>query len=331
LLAGGPRLAIAKLNIAGSAEREFTKYHPYKYRLESPPIEVNLAQHQQHRVEMIAEKQSLEFRFKGLEGPEILDASELIKLLSAANRLSMLASRSLYGASRDYRLHITHVRSGSIEIGGLVDVLAAAQSAFPSLPSLVLGLTSVGELLRSWLDLLVFLKGQEPKKIQRINNGNDVSIENNSGNIEIFNGNIYNTFILSDAGKDAEKLTIPIRHGATSLEVRDSSGRTSQYSRDNMKYFQPIKSETGVLESEIDAILDVRAPVLEGEGLWRFRYGRTNLTAKLADADFQQKIDAGEERFGHGDKLRVRLRTTQNVKNGRNVVNHCVTKVVGRL
>jgi hypothetical protein len=57
------------------------------------------------------------------------------------------------------------------------------------------------------------------------------------------------------------------------------------------------------IESEIDAIVEVVAPVLKGEGMWRFLFGSMSLTAKLLDDEFRQRIESGKESFCNGDLL----------------------------
>ncbi len=87
--------------------------------------------------------------------------------------------------------------------------------------------------------------------------------------------------------------------------------KIATYTPDDVAQFRPIKPTENPIESEIDAIVEVVAPVFKGEGMWRFRYGRMSLTAKLLDDEYRQRVTTGEESFRHGDLLRVRLKTVQ--------------------
>jgi hypothetical protein len=87
------------------------------------------------------------------------------------------------------------------------------------LPSLSLGVHDIPELIKLWLDLLKFLKGQPPQRVQKIDNGNAVQIENVSGDVQVVNGNVYNTFIFHSVSHDAAKLDAPAKHGAKHLEL----------------------------------------------------------------------------------------------------------------
>jgi hypothetical protein len=222
------------------------------------------------------------------------------------------------------------VQRGSIDIQGFIELGAGLQPAFAMLPSLSLGITDVPELIKKWLDLLKFLKGQAPKVIQKVNNGNAVQIENVSGEAQVVNGNVYNTFIFNNVGKDAAKLELPTKRGAKALELYRGKRRIGTYDANDVSFFRPIKPADDPIESEIDAILEVVAPVFEGEGVWRFKYGRTRLTAKLLDDDYRQKVANGSESFRHGDRLRIRLKTTQEKVGDKIVTKHFITRVLGR-
>jgi hypothetical protein len=120
-------------------------------------------------------------RFIGAN-PETFDAQELIQVLSAIARISSKASQTTYGADDKASFRITHVQRGTINIEGFIEFLAGLQPAFALLPSLALDIHSVPELIKKWLDLLKFLKGQPPKVVQSVQAGNAVQIEKGYAN-----------------------------------------------------------------------------------------------------------------------------------------------------
>jgi hypothetical protein len=263
--------------------------------------------------------------------PEALQAHELIQVLSALNRLSLKASRTFYGSEAQTTFRIAHVQSGSIDIQGFVELIAGLQPAFAQFPNLILSVHDIPELIKTWLDLLKFLGGQQPKLVQNVDNGNALAITNNHGQVQQINGNIYNTFIFNNVGQEAAKLDAPIKHGAESLELLRGKRKIATYKAKDVAQFKPIRPANAPVESEIDAILEVTAPVLEGEGVWRFKYGRMSLTAKVADDNFRQQVLDGTESFRHGDRLRVQLRTIQENLGDKITTRHYITKVIGRL
>lgn len=268
--------------------------------------------------------------YPGDATPGSMEAKELIQVLSAFTRIADKASRTCYGTSSRTSIRIEKIQPGSIDLQWLHEIAAAAQSTFQAFPGLLLGVKDVHGLIKSWLDLLKFLKGQPPQKITSVSNGNALSIENASGQTQVVNGNVYNTFIINDIGHDAQKLDLPIKRGAKKLELRRGTKRIATYSADDIAGFQRIRPTDKPIESEIDAILEVVAPVLEGEGMWRFRYGRMSLTAKLMDDEYRQKVVDGDESFRHGDRLRARLKTVQESIGNKIVTRHFITRVLQR-
>src|SRR5262249_22332080 len=135
----------------------------------------------------------------------------------------------------------------------------------------------------------------------------------------------------NNVGTDASKFDLPIKKGATELELFRGRKRIATYSPSDVAQFRPIKPAETPIESEIDAIVEVVAPVLQGEGMWRVSYGRMFITAKLLDDAYRKRVEGGEESFRHGDLLKVRLRTVQERLGGRVVTRHFIVKVLDRI
>lgn len=182
-----------------------------------------------------------------------------------------------------------------------------------------------------WLDLLKFLKGQPPQRVQNVDNGNALLLENANGETTIINGNVYQTFLLNGIGNDAEKLEIPIKHGAQKLQLKRQGRKLATYDAADLSSFKAIKPTDQPLVSEIEAILEVIAPVLQGDGMWKFKYGRMSITAKLDDDHYRQRVLDGEESFSHGDRLLAKLKTVQENLGRKTSTRHFVTKVVQRI
>lgn len=272
----------------------------------------------------------LSLYYTGKANPASMEARQLIQVLSAFTRIASKASRVYYGSTARTSLRIAHVESGSIDLQWLCEVAAAAQTAFPTLQVLSFGVKDVSGLIKGWLDLLKFLKGQPPQKIQTVTKGNALQIDNTTGETTIVNGNVYNTFIVSGVGADAEKLELPIKSGAKALELKRSGRRIASYSATDLSNFRAIRPSDKPLESEIEAFLQVVSPVLEGDGMWRFKYGRMSIVAKLTDDDYREKVLTGQESFSHGDLLHARLKTVQENLGNKVVTRHFVTKVIER-
>lgn len=278
----------------------------------------------------MARGENLSLYYTGDINPADMEAKELIQVLSGFTRIATKASQVYHGAAKRTFIRIERVQPGTIDLQWACEVAATAQTAFAALPALSLGIENVPSLIKAWLDLLKFLKGQPPQKVQNVSGGNALQLENINGKNLIVNGNIYNTFILNGIGSDAQKLELPVRRGAKSLELKQDGHKLGAYDASDLVNFKAIKPTDRPLESEIEAILEVVAPVLEGEGLWRFKYGRMRLTAKLTDEDYKQRVLKGEESFSHGTRLRARLKTIQENLGDKITTRHFVTKVLSQ-
>jgi hypothetical protein len=241
------------------------------------------------------------------------------------------ANRTFYGTDANTSFRLTHVQPGSIDIQGFIEVVAGLQPAFAMFPSLSFGIDDIPGLIKIWFDLLKHLKGSAPKRVQTVKEGNAVQVENVDGNVMVVNGNIYHGCIINNVGRDAAKLEAPVRKGARQLELVRGRTKIGTYTPDDVAQFRPIKPTEHPIESEIDAIVEVVAPVLQGEGMWRFKYGRMALTAKVLDKEFLERVASKEESFRRGDLLRVRLKTVQERGPTGNVATrHFIVKVLGR-
>lgn len=206
-------------------------------------------------------------------------------------------------------------------------MLGGVQAILPS----IVDIKDIPELIKGWLDLLSFLKGKPAQRVQTVQKGNAVQIENAHGNVTNINGNVYNSFVINNIGTDASKLEAPVKKGARELELFSGRKRIASYSPDDVAQFRPIKPTENPIKSEIDAIVEVVAPVFQGQGMWRFRYGRMFLTAKLLDDEYRERVEGGQESFRRGDLLKVRIRTEQERIRGRVATRHFIVKVLERI
>jgi hypothetical protein len=129
----------------------------------------------------MAEHQNISLYYTGSVNPSTMEARELIQVLSAFTRLTTKANRAYRGSSARTSVRIERVQPGSIDLQWIYEVAATAQTAFAALPALSLGIKDVAGLIKAWLDLLKFLKGQPPQKVQNVTNGNALQIENVNG------------------------------------------------------------------------------------------------------------------------------------------------------
>jgi hypothetical protein len=166
--------------------------------------------------------------------PDQLEADELIRVLSAFNRIVVKANRTFYGTDANTSFRLTHVQPGSIDIQGFIEVAAGLQPAFAMLPSLTFGIDDIPGLIKAWFDLLKFLKNKPPKRVQKVKDGNALQVENVDGNVTVVNGNVYNGCIINNVGADASKLEAPVKKGARQLELVRGREKIATYTPDDV-------------------------------------------------------------------------------------------------
>src|SRR5262249_48029538 len=120
----------------------------------------------------------------------------------------------------------------------------------------------------------------------------------------------------------------PVRKGARELELVRNREIIAAYSPNDVAQFRPIKPTEEPIVSEIEALVKVVAPVLEGESMWRFKYCSMALRGEVVDDEYLQRVRSREESFRSGDLLRVRLRTVQERVNGRITTRHFIVRVL---
>ncbi len=273
----------------------------------------------------------LSFDYEGKSLKNCIEATDLRQVLDGYNRLVMDAAQLLKGQETDVSFRIKSVRSNSLHIETVVETFAAAQAVFPIALQLFDGVKTVGEMIKVWLDIQKHLQGEPPKLVQKVINGNAVQIENNSGQVIVINGNIYNAFNALDVGNSGQKIAAPFKRRAESLTIREDHRDLGTYSAKDATSFKRVASAEQPLETTGEVFLTVKSPVLEGDGLWRFRYGASTITARMNDDEFKQQVQSGEETFRNGDIYRVKLKSRQE-KNGRKVkTHHVIEKVVAKL
>jgi len=75
--------------------------------------------------------------------------------------------------------------------------------------------------------------------------------------------------------------------------------------------FGPVAIDTPLVESESTIGLAIESPTFKEGNKWRFFDGQNSFYAEVADEEFLAKVNDGRERFGKGDILIVRMKTTQ--------------------
>jgi hypothetical protein len=170
---------------------------------------------------------------------------------------------------------------------------------------------SISNEVKLAIELLKHLRGQPPKSVSE-EKGGSVAVTNNQGSVAVFNHSTVNIVLNSDVGGSVERFVRPIALGqASSVAVGVDREAVANVGKDDVPFMVSVSKEKTLLENENDVWLTVTKAVLEGTANWTFTDGRRPFIAPVKDADFLQEVQEGRIRFGNGDRLLVRLKSTQ--------------------
>ena len=124
--------------------------------------------------------------------------------------------------------------------------------------------------------------------------------------------------------------------GIDEFQVRHGRKAVLTVSKDDLRrgYFdigpEDVGQEEAINEPQTyEAILLLRSPVFEQEKKWQFYHGEQRISATLRDTDFIKRVFTSGERFGVGDRFRVRLGLSQVLlPNGRIRNDYEIIKVI---
>ena len=175
--------------------------------------------------------------------------------------------------------------------------------------------------------LLAFLKWKRGRKIVKQEakadgDGNaiyNITVEGDHNNVTVISEPVYR--LSQDARvRAAQRRTLsPLSHaGVNEFQVRQGRRPVISIGKDelNSGYFDLVPDEIGGEETigdpqVFEAVLLLRSAVFVKDKKWQFYYGEQRISASLSDPEFVRRVFVAGERFGVGDRFRVRLCLSQ--------------------
>lgn len=189
-------------------------------------------------------------------------------------------------------------------------------------------LSALVSLIQECFTLYKHLQGEEPRKIIKVDRGS-VQVENNSGTIIKIDNLTLNVALDPTASKAAASFVkLPLTSGAVKLDITANENKIVTVDNSEASYFRPYRKEEFLTENVADTYVTIVTAVLQGDTSWRFTSGGAAFSAVIEDEDFMRRVEKGEERFGHGDTLFVRLRSTQQRVAGKLKAEFAIEKVL---
>lgn len=250
-----------------------------------------------------------------------IDAEEAAGILRGASEFLNAANATAFGTNAEFDVRVESYSEGS-------DIFGLFLSIAPVAVLLVPQWSAYADLISSAFDLVKHLKGEAPRKI--INQGSgSVQVENNYGEINNFEGATVQLVLQTNAARGLERFVRDPTVGKRREVKLIADGQTIAAANENeAQYFVRLFDEEELLESTAEKYLTLKTVVLVGDTMWRFTDGGTNISAKVTDEKFMERVHKGVEKFGSGDTLRVLLKSRQYRKKGVLKVDHEVVRVL---
>ena len=177
--------------------------------------------------------------------------------------------------------------------------------------------------------LLGYLKWKRGRKIakQQITTdgqGNpvyNITVEGDHSSVTVISEPVYK-LSQDPRVRAAQRRTLsPLSHeGVNEFQVRQGRKSVLSIGKDEVKrgYFDlspdEFTGEEPIGEPQvIEVVLLLRAPVFVQDAKWQFYYGQQRISAILGDPEFVKRVFVAGDRFGVGDRFRVRLNLSQSL------------------
>lgn len=174
------------------------------------------------------------------------------------------------------------------------------------------------------------LKGEPPLKIEENLNGAKV-FYSETEYMEV-SKEVLRLYRNKTIASDLKKMLEPLdKDGIDSFYVvkdDDKENVALFISSDEVPYFKFQDTEDDLGENISISYLQIDSLTFREKNKWKFAYGDTTISASILDDLFLQNIDNGEIRFGKGDLLKVKLRTSQKFSHGKLKIDYEIIEVL---
>lgn len=257
--------------------------------------------------------ETMTIKFEGTDDIDLETLSSVLK--STVNSLKLIADSKL--DDKQYcKFKLKDVRKGSI----ILDITSVIVSNYAPLLS---ALPTVIATFNDCLNIKKHLMGNEPKDVKKIDDKH-VSIENNDGNIQIFNVDTVNLYGSTDLiEKELAKFSRTVnkdddRAGVTFISSKnDGTDTTVSFSNSDLigcsKVVDVSKLTSNVEEATNEAVLRVIKPDFIGNSKWTFFLNNQRIDADIQDEIFLDKVHHNQILFDGDTRLKVQLKVKYKV------------------
>lgn len=248
----------------------------------------------------------------GMADDHEISAEVLASSLLGLHQLAQRANTTINGKDTQLSVKIK---------GGFVEGSFEYQAVFDFFGAVLPIVPQVVETIKQVIEFKQFLGGEPPTKLEREPGGQSSIVENNSGNVAVFQNN---TIVIGDSATATQamiKFFKPFDNGAGQIEI--SGGKPSQppaivTEQEKNVFLKP--SSDIYKEDDRERVLEVLTAQMDGrpEG-WRFYDVEDDATfsAGLADHNFLLAVNQGKYGFLRGRHAAATVRTVKQKVDGR--------------
>lgn len=241
-----------------------------------------------------------------------MDAAAVAQSILTFGRFIGIVAEAVHTPEVEVRTTVRGIHSGCFEVEFGIYLTEAAGILFAT------DHVTLPTHIKHVLGLLKHLNGRKPADTHH--EGTSVKVTNNNGTIIVVEGPVYSSAMNPEAGHLAQGFVRePLSTIAESVEIKsDDDTEPLRIESGDASAFGPLREidepeDQEVIQNEVTTVLEVTKPDLRGDSKWRFHDGRSQIKASMRDIGFLERVRSHEEVFGSGDKLKVRMISTQTI------------------
>lgn len=261
------------------------------------------------------------------QGPAVDDGTmnvyDAAANMVAFSNFVVAAAHKLYGEDVQVTADITAFKHASFGTDLMFQVMQATAATLPMLPNLI----SVATTVKESIELYRFLKGEEPAKVQHIDD-HSINVTNNSGNIIVVNTPSLHLTLDKKAGEAAAQFigAALSKPGVNQIEISSDGAQLVQATTDDALFYHPIGDEETLTESTSRMGLVIESLSFKDGHKWKMWNGSETLGYAMEDEDFIGRVNNGEA-FRKGDILTCDVRVTQTKSGAALKLQRVIVKV----
>ncbi|MBF9205413.1 hypothetical protein JDA50_11840 [Acinetobacter pittii] len=272
----------------------------------------------------------------------LMDVRDLAPAMMAVSDLLTHANQEINGDNLKVELKVkANFKAGSFGIEfvevmtwykQVVDILSGQEFTAIANAGALIGIIGLFKGPRNGLiQLYKYLKGNPPLKIEEDLDGG-VKVFYEETDFILVEKRVLQLYRSQTIASDISKMLEPLKkEGIDSFYVVKDSDKDNvevMIDESEVEYFHYQDFDDSINYEISETFLQIESISFKESNKWKFSNGSIIFNAQILDANFLERIDNGDLRFGKGDILKVQLRTSQYIVHNKLKTEYQVIKVI---